>query len=62
MNTTTRRYPRSLREAFPADRFPTVEHYRRPSIATLETVAGVVVTLALVAMFLYALLEWAAQP
>lgn len=31
MNDTTRRFPRSLAEAFPHERYGAIEHHRRPS-------------------------------
>jgi hypothetical protein len=31
MNHTTRRFPRTLADAFPDERYPTIEHHRNPS-------------------------------
>lgn len=51
-NTTTRRHPRSLADAFPDERAYAVEVYRRPSHALIGPVVGFV--LAIVAATLVA--------
>lgn len=58
---TTRKFPRTMQEAFHRDAqwaYP-VERTARPT--WLEVIAGSAITFALITMFLYALLEWAAQ-
>lgn len=49
MNNTTRRFPRSCAEAFPAERFAAVEHYRAPSRLVL-IVCVVVSAIGLIGM------------
>lgn len=51
-NTTTRRHPRSLADAFPDERAYAVEVYRRPAHALIGPVVGFV--LAIVAATLVA--------
>lgn len=60
INPTVRRFPRSMREAFPHERFPAVEHYRRPG-AGFETVFGACVIGAAVLLFVVTLVRWAAE-
>lgn len=50
---TSRRFSRSLQEAFPCERWPVVEHYRSPRYYTtagvlLAIFVGVAVTLAVI--------------
>lgn len=50
---TTRRYPRTLSEAFPCERYPAIERYRPPLAeriygVLLATVIGVCLAAALV--------------
>lgn len=40
MNTTTRRYSRTLAEAFPDERAPWLEHHRRPGSELVPIVVG----------------------
>lgn len=40
MNTTTRRHPRSLAEAFPDERAHCIEHHRRASSDLVPLVLG----------------------
>lgn len=57
-NPTTRRWPRTLQEAFPnsVDNAYAIEGYRTP-LFWIERLAGALIILAAVAMFVYALLE-----
>lgn len=60
MNTTTRRYPRTLVEAFPRDprhAYPIERVARR----RIDTVFGVAVIVALVVTMAVTLVRWAAQ-
>ena len=56
MNPTTKKFPRSTLEAWPNRHPYCVEHYRKPGGVGLE-IAGVLVTVACIAMFVYAVLE-----
>lgn len=63
MNTTTRRHPRTLREAFPFDQPFSVEGPHKARDAGLwGDIAGVIVTIALVALLVNTLIDWAALP
>lgn len=59
---TTRRYARTMQEAFPRDarNAYAIERYGNET-HWLEVIAGTIVTLTLIGMFVYALIEWAAQ-
>lgn len=60
MNTTTRRYPRTLAEAFPRDArhaYPIERVARR----RVETAAGALTILALILTVAVTLVRWAAQ-
>ncbi len=46
MNTTTRRYARSLAEAFPDERAGCIEHYTNPLSSLTQGVLGFVAALA----------------
>lgn len=56
MNQTTKRFPRTMLEAWPNRHPYCVEHYKPLRSAGWE-IAGVLVTVACVALFVYALLE-----
>jgi hypothetical protein len=51
------RFARSTREAFPCERFPAIEHYRRPWPERAAGWLGIVGTLSLFA-FIGVLLAW----
>lgn len=59
---TTRKYARTMQEAFPHDarNAYAIERYGNET-HWLEIIAGTIVTLTLIGMFVYALIEWAAQ-
>lgn len=46
MNTTTRRYSRSLAEAFPDERAHCIEHYRSPASDLVPLVVGFVLAVS----------------
>ena len=56
MNPTTKRFPRTTLEAWPNRHPYSVEHYRKPVGAGWE-IAGVLVTVGCIALFVYAVLE-----
>jgi hypothetical protein len=60
MNTTTKRFARTLDEAFPGSRPASIEGPYRRAPGVLADAAGVIVTLACAALFIHTLLEWAA--
>lgn len=60
MNTTTRRYPRTLFEAFPRDARHAYAIERHPRRWT-ETIFGAAVILALILTVAVTLVRWAAQ-
>lgn len=59
---TTRKYARTMQEAFPHDarNAYAIERYGH-STHWLEIVAGTIVTIAFFGTLIYALIEWAAQ-
>lgn len=59
---TTRRYPRTLREAFPGDDPWSIQGPFRRGERLLADVAGVLVTLATVGLVVWTLIDWAAAP
>lgn len=60
MNTTTRRYPRTLAEAFPRDarHACAIEHFGRRRV---DTLFGCAVIAALIVTVAVTLVHWAAQ-
>ncbi len=56
-NTTTRRYPRTLAEAFPDERFFAIERHTRP-MRTAERAAGWLLATALGSLLAIALVSW----
>ena len=56
MNPTTKRFPRTTLEAWPNRHPYCVEHHRRLSSIGWE-IAGVLVTVGCIALFVYAVLE-----
>lgn len=59
---TTRKYARTMQEAFPHDarNAYAIERYTNTA-SWLELIAGWAITFVLITMFIYALVEWAAQ-
>lgn len=64
MNITTKRFPRTAREAFPFDEpFSVTGPYRRATAeGMLRDVLGLLVVIALVALSVHVLVDWAAAP
>ena len=64
MNTTTKRFPRTIREAFPFDEPFSVSgpHRRAAAEGMLRDVLGLVVVIALIALSVHVLVDWAAAP
>jgi hypothetical protein len=60
LNTTTRRYPRSTREAFPRERFPAIERGYRPT-PRFDKWAGYALAVVLGVSFAIALIEGVAR-
>lgn len=60
MNTTTRRYARTLHEAFPADARHACAIERSPR-RWIETIFGCAVILALILTVAVTIVRWAAQ-
>lgn len=56
-NTTTRRHPRSLADAFPDERANAVEVYRRPAHALIGPVVGFIAAVMAAVMLFFAAMD-----